>query len=67
MIRFNLGYDNCQHLYVKDFLRASFLSFEKRYDYLSANLMYKFFYDQAPSYLCQFKTVVSAYSYGTRQ
>ena len=51
---------------VKDFLRASFLSVEKRYDYLSANLMYNIFYDQAPSYLCQFKRVVSVHSYGTR-
>ena len=58
MIRFILGYDSRQHLYVKDFLTASFLSVEKRYDYLSANLMYNIFYDQAPSYLCQFKKVV---------
>ena len=66
MIRFILGYDSRQHLYVKDFLRASFLSVEKRYDYLSANLMYSIFYDQSPSYLCQFKRVVSVHSYGTR-
>ena len=51
MIRFILGYDSRQHLYVKAFLRASFLSVEKRYDYLSANLMYTIFYDQAPSSL----------------
>ena len=46
------------------------LSVEKRYDYLSANLIYSYnsFYDQAPSYLCQFKRsrVVSVHSYGTR-
>ena len=28
--------------------------------------MYNIFYDQAPSYLCQFKRVVSVHSYGTR-
>ena len=66
LIRFILGYDSRQHLYVKDFLRASFLSVEKRCDYLSANLMYNIFYDQAPSYLCQFKRVFSVHSYGTR-
>ena len=43
MIRFILAYDSRQHLHVKDFLRTGFLSVEKRYDYLSANLMYKFF------------------------
>ena len=66
MIRFILGYDSRQHLYAKDFLRTSFLSVGKRYDYLSANLMYYIFYDQAPSYFCQFKRVVSVHSYGTR-
>ena len=40
MIRFILGYDSCQQLYVKDFLRANFLSIEKRYHYLSVNLMH---------------------------
>ena len=50
----------------KIFIEQVFLSVGKRYDYLSANLMYYIFYDQAPSYLCQFKRVVSVHSYGTR-
>ena len=66
IIRFSVGYDSHQHLYVKDFLRASVLSVEKRYDYLSVNLMYNIFYNQPPSYLCQFKRVASVHSNGTR-
>jgi len=66
MIRFILEYNSRQHLYVKDFVRAGYLSVEKRYDYLSVNLMYNIYYGQAPSYLCQFKKVDTVHSYGTR-
>ena len=61
MIRLILGYDSHQYLYVKDFLRASFLPVEKRYDYLSVDLMYNIFYAQA-SYVCQFQRVASVHS-----
>ena len=66
MIRFILDYNSRRHLYVKDFVRAGYLSIEKRYDYLSVNMMYNIYYDQAPSYLCQFKKVDTVHSYGTR-
>ena len=66
MIRFILDYSSRQHLYVKDFVRAGYLSVEKTYDYLSVNLMYKIFYGFAPSYLCKFQRVDNVHSYGTR-
>ena len=66
MIRFILEYNSRRHLFAKDFIKAGYLSVEKRYDYLSVNLMYKIYYDQAPSYLCQFKKVDSVHSYETR-
>ena len=43
-----------------------FCQLRKDIDYLSANLMHNIFYDQAPSYLCQFMRVVSVHSYGTK-
>ena len=67
MIRFILGYNSRQHLYVKDFVRAGFLTVEKRYDYLSVNMMYNVFYGRAPSYLCNFKKVEDVHSYNTRK
>ena len=66
MIRFILGYDSREHLYVKDFVRAGFLSIEKRFEYLSVNMMYNIFYNRAPSYLCQFKKVEDLHSHNTR-
>ena len=66
MIRFILDFNSRHHLYVKDFVKAGFLSVEKRFDYLSANMMYNIFYDKAPSYLCHFKRVDSVHSHATR-
>ena len=66
MIRYILGYDSREHLYFKDFFRAGFLSVEKRYDYLSVNMMYNIFYERAPSYLCNFKKVENLHSHNTR-
>ena len=66
MIRFILNYDSRQHLYFKDFVKTGCLSVDKRYEYLSANLMYNIFYGLAPSYLCHFERVDNLHSYGTR-
>ena len=66
MIRYILDYDGCKHLYFKDFLKAGVLSVEKRYNYLSVNLMHRIYYGMAPSYLCKFIKVDSVHTYGTR-
>ena len=65
-VYFGLEFSSCHHLYVKDFIKAGYLSIEMRYQYLSVNMMYNIFYDQDPSYLCQFKRVGSVHSYETR-
>ena len=67
MIRFILEYNSRQHLYVKDFVRDGFLTVEKRYDYLSVNIMHNVFYGRAPSYLCNLKRFEDVHSYNTRR
>ena len=47
-------------------LTQAYLSIEMRHQYLSVNMMYNIFYDQAPSCLGQFKGVDSVHSYETR-
>ena len=66
MIRYILDCDSCQHLFVKDFKKAGYLSVEKRQDYLSQNLMHRVYYGLAPTYLCNFRRVDDLHSYGTR-
>ena len=65
MLRFISGYDSCTHLYVKDFLRAGFLTVEKGYDYLSANLKYKIFMTK-PHLTYVNLRVFTVHSYWTR-
>ena len=57
-----LDYNSRHHLYVKDFVKAGYLSVEIRYQYLSANMRYNIFCDQAPSYQCHFKKVDSVHA-----
>ena len=66
MIRFTSDYLSYHHLNVKDFIKAGCLSVEMRYQYLPVNMMYNIFYDQVPSYLCQFKRAESIHFYETR-
>jgi hypothetical protein len=66
IVRYILGYECRHHLVCSDFKKVKYLDVDTRFQYLTLNMMFKIYYNMAPSYLCNFKKVSDVHSHNTR-